>query len=389
MKKICVVTGTRSEYGQLRWIMQNIKDDKELCLQIIATGMHLSPEFGLTYLDIENDGFVIDRKIETLLSSDSVVGVAKSVGLGTISFADTFSDLQPNMVILLGDRFETFAAATSATIAGIPIIHIHGGEITEGVIDDVFRHAITKMSHWHFAAAEIYRQRIIQLGEAPERVIVCGGLGVDVIRKTTLLDRSALENILQFKFGERNLLITFHPVTLANDGGITQMRELLSALDKLQNTHLIITYPNADAGGRELIRMIDAFVASHPHAKAFTSLGQHRYLSCLAQVDGVIGNSSSGFSEAPSLKKATINIGERQRGRLKATSVIDCAPLCRDILDAIEKIYTSDFQSILDKVTNPYGEGGASEIIVKSLKKFKIEDGLKKFFHDLSNGSNV
>lgn len=389
MKKICVVSGTRSEYGQLRWVMQGIKDDAELCLQVIATGMHLSPEFGLTYREIERDGFTIDRKLEILLSSDSAVGTTKSVGLGVIAFADALFDLQPDIVVLLGDRFEAFAAATAAMMAGIPIAHLHGGEITEGAIDDVIRHALTKMSHWHFVAAEEYRQRVIQLGEAPERVILCGGLGVDVIRKTPLLDRDALEASLEFKFGERNLLVTFHPVTLAPDGGAGQMEELLVALDTLQDTHLIITLPNADAGGRELIRMVEAFVAAHPRAKAFTSLGQQRYLSCIAQVDAVVGNSSSGLSEAPSFKKASINIGERQRGRLKVASVIDCAPLRKDIVEAVEKLYTSDFQATLETVRNPYGEGGASDMIVETLKRLDTHSNLKKVFHDLPIGRDI
>ena len=389
MKKICVVSGTRSEYGQLRWVMQGIQDDAELRLQVIATGMHLSPEFGLTYRDIERDGFVIDRKLEVLLSSDSAVGVTKSVGLGTIAFADAFFDLQPDVVVLLGDRFEAFAAATAAMMAGIPIAHLHGGEITEGAIDDAIRHALTKMSHWHFVAAEAYRQRVIQLGEAPERVILCGGLGVDVIRKTPLLDRDALEASLEFKFGKRNLLITFHPVTLAQDGGSGQMEELFAALDTLQDTHLIITLPNADTGGRELIRMVKKFVTAYPHAKAFTSLGQQRYLSCIAQVDAVVGNSSSGLSEAPSFRKACVNIGERQQGRLKAASVIDCAPLRRDIVEAIEKLYTPAFQTTLETVRNPYGEGGASEMIVETLRKLDTHGNLKKVFHDLSIGRDV
>lgn len=389
MKKICVVSGTRSEYGQLRWVMQGIKDDAELCLQVIATGMHLSPEFGLTYRDIERDGFIIDRKLEMLISSDSAVGVTKSVGLGTIAFADAFFDLQPDIIVLLGDRFEALAAATAAMMASIPIAHLHGGEITEGAIDDAIRHALTKMSHWHFVAAEEYRQRVIQLGEAPERIILCGGLGVDVIRKTTRLDRPALEASLDFKFGKRNLLVTFHPVTLAQDSGAGQMEELLVALDTLQDIHLVITLPNADIGGRELIRMVEKFVAAHPHAKAFTSLGQQRYLSCIAQVDAVVGNSSSGLSEAPAFKKASVNIGERQRGRLKAASVIDCAPLRKDIVRAIEKLYTPAFQATLETVRNPYGEGGASDMIVETLKRIDTHSSLKKVFHDLPTGRNL
>jgi GDP/UDP-N,N'-diacetylbacillosamine 2-epimerase (hydrolysing) len=369
--------------------MQSIRDDFELCLQVVATGMHLSPEFGLTYRDIENDGFIIDRKLEILISSDSAVGMTKSVGLGIVGFADVFSDLQPDIIIILGDRFEIFSAATAAFMAGIPIAHIHGGEITQCAIDDVIRHAITKMSYLHFVAAEEYRQRVIQLGESPERVILCGGLGVDVIEKTQLLGRTALEESLQFHFGKRNLLVTFHPVTLSDGGGVGQLKELLAALKVLQDTHLIITLPNADAGGRELIKMINAFVAEHPHAKAFTSLGQQRYLSCIVQVDAVVGNSSSGLLEAPSFKKAAINIGDRQKGRLMAASVINCAPLQNNILKAIDKVYDPKFQVVLETVRNPYGEAGASLVIVETLKRLRTQSNPEKIFYDLADVERV
>lgn len=383
MKTICVVSGARSEYGQLRWVMQGIKDDPRLRLQIVATGMHLSPEFGLTYRDIERDGFVIDRKLEVLLSSDSPVGVAKSIGLGAIAFADAFADLSPDVVVLLGDRFESFSAATAAMIAGLPIAHLHGGEVTEGAFDDAIRHAITKMAHLHFVAAEEYRRRVIQLGEDPERVFLCGGLGVDIISKTPLLDREAFEAAIDFKLGRRNLLVTFHPVTREHDAATAQMKELLAALDRLKDTHLILTMPNADSGGRELIRLIEDFVAARSHAKAFTSLGQLRYLSGIAHVDGVVGNSSSGLAEAPTFHKGTINIGDRQRGRLKAESVIDCEPTRASIGAALERLYSPAFQAGLESVRNPYGEGGASEMIVEVLKRFDLDGIVKKTFYDL------
>lgn len=369
--------------------MQGIKDDPALCLQIVATGMHLSPEFGLTYRDIERDGFVIDRKLEVLLSSDSPVGVTKSVGLGTLAFADAFADLRPDVVVLLGDRFESLSAATAAMIARVPIAHLHGGEITEGAFDDAIRHTITKMAHLHFVAAEDYRRRVIQLGEAPERVFLCGGLGVDVIKRTPLLGREALEDLLDFRFGERNLLVTFHPVTLEADAGTGQMAELLAALDALQDTRVIITLPNADTGGREMIRMIEAFTATHPKVKAFTSLGQQRYLSCIAQVDAVVGNSSSGLSEAPSFGKGTVNIGDRQQGRLKAASVIDCEPARAAILTALNKLYSPAFKATLKDVRNPYGEGGASEMIVEVLKEFDARGSIRKRFHDLPTDKAV
>jgi GDP/UDP-N,N'-diacetylbacillosamine 2-epimerase (hydrolysing) len=345
--------------------------------------MHMSPEFGLTYRDIEADGFHIDRKLEMLTSSDSSAGVTKSVGLGMIAFADAFEQLQPDIVLVLGDRFEILAAASAALMARLPLAHLHGGEVTEGAFDDAIRHAITKMAHFHFVAAEPYRRRVIQLGESPERVFVSGGLGVDTIRKTPLLTRAELESSLDFHLGKKNLLVTFHPVTLEPGAGPAHMAELLKALDQLEETKLIFTMPNADTGSRELIRMIEEFVSTRQHAKAFTSLGQLRYLSCMAHMDGVVGNSSSGLAEVPSFKKGTVNIGDRQRGRLRAESVIDCQPDSASILAAIERIYSAAFQTKLESVVNPYGNGGASEMIVDVLKNHELGDIVKKSFHDL------
>jgi GDP/UDP-N,N'-diacetylbacillosamine 2-epimerase (hydrolysing) len=381
-RKICVITGTRAEYGLLRWVMQGIKDDPDLTLQIIATGMHLSPEFGLTYQGIEQDGFQIDRKVEMLTSSDTPVGIAKSMGLGLIGFADTLNELQPDMIVVLGDRFEIFSAVSAALVARIPVAHLHGGEATEGAFDEAIRHAITKMSHLHFVAAEAYCQRVIQLGEQPDHVFMVGGLGIDNIKRLQLLDRSALEASLDFKLGPKNLLITFHPVTLETSTAENQMEELLVALAALKYTQLIFTLPNADTDGRALIKMVEKFVAQHPNARAYTSLGQLRYLSCIAQVDGVVGNSSSGLAEVPSFKKGTINIGDRQRGRLQAESVINCEPTCESIAAALAQLYSTDFQSTLHHVINPYGEGGASEKVVNTLKQIVIAGIVKKTFYD-------
>jgi GDP/UDP-N,N'-diacetylbacillosamine 2-epimerase (hydrolysing) len=381
-RKICVITGTRAEYGLLRWVMQGIKDDPELSLQVIATGMHLSPEFGLTYREIEKDGFQIDRKVEMLTSSDTPVGIAKSMGLGLIGFADALNELSPDLIVVLGDRFEIFAAVAAALVARIPVAHLHGGEATEGLIDEAIRHSITKMSHLHFVAAEEYRQRVIQLGEQPERVFLVGGLGVDSIKRLNLLDRAELEASLDFKLGQKNLLITFHPVTLETATAVDQMEELLAALAELKNTQLIFTLPNADTDGRALMKMVEQFVAQHPNARAYTSLGQLRYLSCIAQVDGVVGNSSSGLAEVPSFKKGTINIGDRQRGRLQAASVINCEPSRQSIEAALKRLYFADFQVSLSQVLNPYGEGGASEKIIASIKSAALEDVLKKRFYD-------
>ncbi len=382
-RKICVITGTRADYGLLRWVIQGIKDDSELTLQVIATGMHLSPEFGLTYREIQQDGFQIDRKVEMLTSSDTPVGIAKSMGLGLIGFADALNELKPDLIIVLGDRFEIFSAVSAALVARIPVAHLHGGETTEGAFDESLRHSITKMSHLHFVAAEVYRQRVIQLGEQPERVFLVGGLGIDNIKRLTLLNRSELEASLGFKLAPKNLLVTFHPVTLEMATAADQMAELLAALAELKDTQLIFTLPNADTDGRALIRMVEKFVEQHHNTHAYTSLGQLRYLSCVAQVDGVVGNSSSGLLEVPSFGKGTINIGDRQRGRLQATSVINCAPDRKSITAAIQKLYSADFQVSLGKVCNPYGEGGASEKIVTTIKNYAIDGIAKKAFYDL------
>ncbi len=382
--KICVITGTRADYGLLRWVMQGIKDDPDLNLQIIATGMHLSPEFGLTYLEIENDGFQIDRKVEMLTSSDTSVGIAKSMGLGLIGFADTLNDLKPDLIVVLGDRFEIFAAVSAALVARIPVAHLHGGETTEGAFDEALRHSITKMAHLHFVATEEYRQRVVQLGEQPERVHLVGGLGIDNVKRMKLLDRDALEASIDLKLGKKNLLITFHPVTLETASAEFQMTELLAALAKLEDTQLIFTMPNADTDGRKLISMVNEFVANHPNSRAFTSLGQLRYLSCIAHVDGVLGNSSSGLAEVPSFRKGTINIGDRQRGRLQAKSVIQCDPSRADISAAIQTLYSVSFQKSLNEVQNPYGDGGASEKVLAIIKQISLEGLAKKPFYDLS-----
>jgi GDP/UDP-N,N'-diacetylbacillosamine 2-epimerase (hydrolysing) len=383
-RKICVVTGTRSEYGLLRWVMQGIKDSEHLELQLIVTGMHLSPEFGLTLKEIEADGFSIDRKVEMLLSSDTPVGITKSMGLGMIGFADALNQLQPSLLLVLGDRYEIFAAAASGMIARIPIAHLHGGESTEGLIDESIRHSITKMAHLHFVAAEDYLKRVIQLGEQPENVFNVGGLGIDNILRLKLLSRSQLEDELDFKFAKRNLLITFHPVTLEQSTSTHQMKELLSALDTLVDFGLIFTMPNADTDGRILFQQINAFCESHPMARAYTSLGQLRYLSCIKHVDGVIGNSSSGLTEVPSFRKGTVNIGDRQRGRLCAASVINCSAEYASITESIQKLYSPSFQSLLPDVKNPYGDGGASTAIVSTLEHRSFDNLLKKSFFDLN-----
>lgn len=381
-RKICVVTGSRAEFGLLRWVMEGIRQTHDLELQVIATGTHLSPEFGLTYREIEDVGFVIDRKVEMLLSSDTPTGLAKSMGLALIGFADVLQQLQPDLMLVLGDRFETFSGVAAALVARIPVAHLHGGESTEGAFDEAIRHSITKMSHLHFVAAEEYRKRVLQLGEHPDRVFLVGGLGIENIKKLTLLDRPALQASLEFEFGPKNLLVTFHPVTLEGSP-CEQMAELLGALEKQENTHLIFTMPNADTDGRVLFRMIERFVANRPNAGVYTSLGHLRYLSCIQYVDGVVGNSSSGLTEVPSFGKGTINIGDRQRGRLKAESVINCNPDRRSIEESLQRLYSPAFQLMLKSVRNPYGDGGASEKIVKVMQNYPLESILKKSFCDL------
>jgi GDP/UDP-N,N'-diacetylbacillosamine 2-epimerase (hydrolysing) len=381
-RKICVVTGTRAEYGLLRWVMQGIKDDPTLTLQVIVTGMHLSPEFGLTWREIERDGFAIDQKVEMLTSSDTAVGIAKSMGLGLIGFADALQVLKPDLVLVLGDRFEILSAVSAALVARIPIAHLHGGEATEGLIDEAIRHSITKMSHLHFVAAEEYRRRVIQLGERPSNVHLVGGLGIDNIKRLKLLPRAELEASLDFSLGAKSLLITFHPVTLEKATADYQMTELLAALSDLHDTQLIFTLPNADTDGRALIAQVQQFVAAHANARAYTSLGQLHYLSTVALVDGVVGNSSSGLAEVPSFRKGSINIGDRQRGRLMASSVINCDPERDSIAAALQTLYSDEFQASLDSVRNPYGDGGASDRIVALVKAAELNGILKKHFYD-------
>jgi len=383
-RTICIVTGTRAEYGLLYWLMKEIQVDPDLKLQIIATGMHLSPEFGLTYRQIEKEGFKIDRKIEMLLSSDTPVGISKSMGLGMIGFAEAYEELKPAIIVLLGDRFELLSAASAAMIARIPIAHLHGGETTEGTFDEAIRHSITKMSHLHFTATEEYRNRVIQLGEDPVRVFNVGGLGIDNTRKLKVMSREEFEDSINFNLGPKNLMITFHPVTLEHATAREQFQNLLNALNELHDTRFIFTKPNADTEGRIITQMIDDYVSKNNHkAIAFVSLGQLRYLSALKFVDACVGNSSSGLAEAPTFKIGTINIGDRQRGRIRADSVIDCEPNKESILFAIRKLYSKGFQDKLKNVKNPYGEGGAAEKIKKVLKEKDLSGILKKEFYDI------
>lgn len=379
-----MITGTRAEFGLLFWLIKEIAEDTNLHLQLVATGMHLSPEFGLTYREIEKSGFRIDKKIETLLSSDTPIGISKSMGLAMISFSECFDELKPDIIVVLGDRFEIFAACSAAMISRIPIAHIHGGEATEGLIDEPIRHSLTKMSHLHFTATEEYKKRVIQLGENPNRVFNTGTPGIDNITKLNLLNRPEFERSINFKLGANNALVTFHPVTLEENTAKNQFSELLKALDHFDKLKVIFTKPNADTNGRIIIEMIDDYVKRNPaKACSFISLGQLRYLSALKHVDFVMGNSSSGLTEVPSFKIPTINIGDRQKGRIKAKSVIDCSTAKNALIDAVKRSLSFEFRESIKTVKNPYGEGGASHKIKDVLSTFDLNNILKKEFYDL------
>lgn len=384
-RKICVVTGSRAEYGLLYWLLQEIQADPDLELQLVVTGMHLSPEFGLTWQQITADGFNIDRKVEMLLSSDTPVGISKAMGLGLIGFADALAELGPDIVVVLGDRFEIFAAAQAAMNLRIPIAHIHGGELSEGAIDDAIRHALTKLSHLHFTAAEVYRQRVIQLGEQPERVFNVGAPGLDNIARLPLLHRAELEAAIGFKLATRNLLVTFHPVTLEDASAAEQFKQLLQALDAYPEVHVIFTYSNADADGRIIAELIEGYRERWTQrVAAFVSLGSLRYLSAMRLVDAVVGNSSSGLLEAPAFKVPTVNIGDRQRGRLCAASVLNCPPQAEAIVAALAQIWSGALAPVLANLQHPYGSGGASAAIKQVLKNADLGPLLKKRFHDLA-----
>jgi len=384
-RKICVVTGSRAEYGLLRPVMEEIRDDAALDLQVAVTGMHLSPEFGLTYREIEKDGFVIDEKVEMLLSSDTRVAVAKSTGLGLAGFADAFARLDPDVVVVLGDRFEILAAAQAAFFLGIPLAHLNGGEVTEGAIDDTIRHCITKMARVHFAAAEPYRRRIIQLGEPPENVFNVGDTALDNIRKLPLMSAADIRRECGLPPDKPYFLVTWHPVTRGGHDASRDMRALLAALDAFPDHAVLITESNADMGGRAINELARAYAAaSGGRARCVTSLGHLRYLSAMKHCAAVIGNSSSGIIEAPALKVATVNIGERQKGRLMASSVINCPRTeTAQIEEAIRRALDADFRAGLPDTVSLYGEADAARRIREILKSMDITKGAAKRFHDL------
>ena len=385
MIKICVVTGSRAEYGLLSRLMQMIQEDSGLKLQVIATNMHLSPEFGLTYQEIEKDGFFINKKVEMLLSSDTANGTAKSVGLATIGFADAYEDLKPDLLLVLGDRYEILSAVTTALFYKIPVAHLHGGEITEGAYDDAIRHAITKMSHLHFTSTEEYRKRVIQLGENPGRVFSVGAIGIDNIRHLELLSRDVLEKDLQFSLKGKVILVTYHPVTLDENDTRMQFQCLLNVLNDRQDIRIIFTLPNSDTGGRVIIPMIQDFVkCNKDRAIAFASLGSLRYLSVLRCVSAVVGNSSSGIIEAPSFGIPTLNIGNRQKGRIVARSVLQCEISEQAIRAGLEIVLANSFLQLARNVINPYEQKNTAVKIRDVLKTYPLSPVIQKTFYNLN-----
>ena len=377
MKRVCIVTGTRAEYGLLKPLAEKIQKDKDLQLQLIATGMHLSPEFGYTYKQIIEDGFHIDEKVEILLSSDTSVGISKSTGLALISFSEVFARIKPDIVVILGDRYEMLAVAIAAMLSNIPIAHLHGGETTEGASDEAIRHSISKMSYLHFTSTEMYRKRIIQLGENPERVFNVGAMSVEIIKKINLLTKTELEKEL----------LTFHPTTLENDASEQQIKELLKAIEKFDDINVIFTKANSDKDGRIINSLIDEFVKSHPErCLSFDSMGQLRYLTAMKYCSFVIGNSSSGIIEAPILGVPTINIGDRQKGRIQTKSIINCQCIEHEIIEAIKRVVSKEFKDHNKNIDNPYGNGHSSDTIVRVIKNFLLNDkiDLKKKFHNIN-----
>lgn len=383
-RKVAVFTGTRAEYGLLYWVMKDIQASELLELQVIVSAMHLSPEFGETWRQVEADGFPVDAKVEMLLSSDTPVGVVKSMGLGAIGYADALDRLKPDMLVVLGDRFEALAVVQAALIMRIPVAHLHGGEITEGAYDDAIRHAITKMSNLHFTAAEQYRQRVIQMGEAPETVFNVGAVGLDHLLRNAPMSLDELSVSLGFELKRPYFLVTYHPVTLAEESPEVSFRAMLAALDQFPEYQVILTYPNADNGGRAIIPILEQYARENrERVLAIPSLGFRRYLSALSGASAMIGNSSSGIIEAPAFYVPTVNIGARQLGRLAAESIVHCAPNEVAILDAINVVLTAAFRARTRNVHNPYGQGNAAARIVEVIKHYS--GPFIKHFHDLES----
>ena len=385
VRKICVFTGGRAEYGLLKPLLDEIIISHSLELKLLVSGMHLSSEFGLTYKNIEDDGFVCDEKVEMILSSDPAISICKSMGLGMIGFSEALERIKPDIVVILGDRFESMVAATAALVCRIPVAHIQGGELTFGAIDDQFRHAITKMSLLHFVTTDEYQKRVIQLGEAPDRVFNFGAINVDAMKKIQPLSKSELEKQINFSLGPRTILVTFHPVTLENGTSGNYFSQLLKAIDEIGGLKVIFTKTNADTDGRIINNLIDLYVERNPkNTVAFTSLGQMRYISALHYISAVVGNSSSGIIETPTFKVPTVNIGDREKGRVLANNVITCKQSIKAIRSAIEKVLSGEFKDSIKDMINPYDRGETAKNIAKTLREYEIPSTTKKEFHDLS-----
>ena len=385
MKKIIsILTATRSEYGLLKRIIAKMYTIQEFNVKIVVTGSHLSPEFGLTYKEIEDDGFTIDKKIEILISSDTPSSISKSMGLAMISFADYFEKLNPDLLIVLGDRYETLAVVTTAMCMRIPIAHLYGGETTEGAIDESIRHAITKLSYLHFTSTYEYRNRVIQLGENPGRVYNVGAIGIENILNEELLLKEELENDLGLSLSKPYAMVTFHPVTLENNSSEKQIESLLEVCKEYKNLSFIFTKANADAGGRIINQYIYKYAKENENIFAFKSLGMRHYLSALNYCSMVVGNSSSGLLEAPSFGIPTVNIGDRQKGRLQASSVINCEPTKDSIRKALDLALSNEIVKKSKKTVNPYGNGDTSNKVVDVIKRYVINDkiNLMKKFYD-------
>ena len=385
MKKIIsVLTATRAEYGLLKPVINKLNKIEDFDVRLVVTGAHLSPEFGLTYKEIEADEIYIDEKIEILLSSDTPSSISKAMGLAMISFADYFSKLKPDLLIVLGDRYETLAVAMTAMNQRIPIAHMHGGETTEGAIDEAIRHAITKLSYLHFASTDEYRNRIIQLGETPDRVFKVGATGIENILNEQLFTKEELELQLGISLDKKYAVVTVHPVTLENSTTKDQIIELLEACKNKDDINFIITKANADADGRVINTLIDYYASNIPNIYAYTSLGLKRYLSALKYCIMVIGNSSSGIVEAPSFGVPTINIGDRQKGRIQASSIINCEPKKDQIMNSVDIALSDSFLNIAKNTVNPYGDGNTSDKIVRIIVDFLSNNkiNLKKRFYD-------
>lgn len=383
MRKICFFTGTRAEYGIMSRLMRMVADSPDCEIQIIATNMHLSPEFGLTYKEIEADGFLINKKVEMLLSSDTANGTVKSMGLATIGFADALEDLSPDLAVILGDRYEMLCAAQSCLIYKIPVAHLFGGEITEGAYDDAIRHAITKLSHLHFTSTEEYRQHIIQMGEQPGQVFHVGALGVNNIKNEPVMPLQQLEQSLNFPLGEKFLLVTFHPVTMETGTAAKQCDDLIHSLAEINNEYqLLFTLPNSDTDGRIIISKVNDYVNGHSDkAFAISSLGKKRYYSALKYATAVVGNSSSGLVEAPSFHIPTLNIGDRQKGRTKGISIVDVPATYYGIRDGLRKVLSKEFRETAYNSTNPYEKENTVENIYKVISTWPLENILQKHFH--------